>query len=93
MFEVVPRRRCTFPQIKFSGNKQKLLKHPFWKKFLSKCLSNTSLCKVGHVGYLDPSVSINCKYKLDKIFDLISSFNREETYRVYIQIKLQRNLK
>ena len=25
--------------------------------------------------YLDPSVSINCKYKLDKIFDLISSFN------------------
>ena len=25
--------------------------------------------------YLDPSVSINCKYKLDKIYDLISSFN------------------
>ena len=25
--------------------------------------------------YLDPCVSINCKYKLDKIFDLIWSFN------------------
>ena len=25
--------------------------------------------------YLDPCVSINCKYKLDKIFDLIGSFN------------------
>ena len=25
--------------------------------------------------YLDPCVSINCKYKLDKIYDLIWSFN------------------